>query len=757
MTKALKITGWTLLSALLLLGAAALAAKLYFTPERLKKLTFDYANKNLRREVTFDSVSLGLSGFSITNLRVSEYPDFKRGEFLSAASFSVRPSLRALLHREIRINSVSASGLRLSVTEVKKNTYNFSDLLAAPAAAEQKPAAQPSRRQAVPQLAVSSFKVRDSLFSYTNAAGDMKVDLRGINLTASGISPEGLFPVKGDFTLEVASPYFKGSIPARIKGRLALGNFDAQKGRAEIEKAELSLGGVKAEIKGSLSDLMEPDAKLKLAVKEFSSSDLKAVFKGLPAKVLLPEIDADADFKLTTHDVNLRSVAFRAGPASGTLKGRAAWDPKVTYAIDANIKAQIPELDTTLLARRFRQLHVPRGFKLPLASASADLTLKDGSADIRAFSLDCAALSAGGRARVAFGGPALKASGSVKAEVKSLARLAEIAPDLAAPYAPAGSASAALDYSYAGSLSVKGAASFSGVEASFAGHRLSGLSGSADFTKDSLSAQKLEGKLDGEDLNASFRARDLLKHPKAEFDVKLARLTLKDLPASAPARPQGAKGAAAPAKAPGEPFYLDLSGKAEVGALEHPNFRCGPASMKMNLVNISDDLKALDGTASFTAGPGKFSELYSLANRYKAAKVALYPLIVLQKASKLAKALRLPDFNNLDFDRIEGEYSFNKGLMKLNKSSLTASVADVSSSGTIDLPAEKLDMKIDTRLKQASGIKMTAPLVMDVKGTFSDPSVKADVRALLEQPAIKKALDKVIPNGSKLLKGLFKK
>ena len=36
-------------------------------------------------------------------------------------------------------------------------------------------------------------------------------------------------------------------------------------------------------------------------------------------------------------------------------------------------------------------------------------------------------------------------------------------------------------------------------------------------------------------------------------------------------------------------------------------------------------------------------------------------------------------------------------------------------------------------------------------------AVKADMKSIVEQPAVKKALDKLVPNGSKLLKSLFKK
>lgn len=754
MKRALKFLAGLTAAGLLLLAVAALGLKLYFTPARLKALTLEYASKNLKREVTFDSASLNFSGLSITNLKVSEYPDFQKGEFFSAAYFSVRPSLRALARREIKINSVSASGLKMRVAEVKKDTYNFSDLIAP--ATEQKPARPAEKKAAAAPLAISSLKVKDSEFRYTNAAGDMSVLLKGIALSASNISPAGLFPVEADFTMDVVSPYFKGSIPAKLKGRVALGNFDPANGKAEIDKASLSLGGVKAEIKGSLSNLMEPDAKLSMKVKEFSTADLKTVFTGLPNKVLLPEIETDADFKLSFTNVLLRSVTFRAGAIRGSLKGRAAWNPGVTYDLAASVKAQTPEVDSTIVARRFKQLPVPHGFKLPMATLAASMTLRDGYADITSFSLDCAAVSASGRTSVNFSGKQLKAAGGLKAEIKDLAKLAGIAPQLAAPYAPSGAASAEINYSYAGTLALNGRAALKGAGASFADHKLSGFTGNIEFSMDSAVAQKLEGKLDGEDLSASFRAKDLLKHPKAEFDVKLAKLTLKDLPAPA-AQPQAAAKKEAAGKT-GETFYLDITGKAEIGAIEHPNFRCGPASMKMGLVNISDDLKALDGSASFTAGPGKFSELYALAGRYKAAKVALYPLLVLQKTSKLAKTLRLPDFNNIAFEKIEGDYTFNKGMMKLNKSAMTADVADVTSSGSINLPAEKLDMRIDTTLKQASGITMGgAPIGMLVKGTFSDPSVKPDIKSIAEQPIVRKALDKLSPNASKLLKGLFNK
>ncbi len=751
MGKVLKVAGWGIAGLALALAAGGLGIKLYFSQARLKTLTNDYTAKNLGREVVFDTIVLNLSGLSIANLRVSEYPDFKRGEFFSAAAFSLRPSFRALLRREIKINSISAAGLNMRVAEIKKDAYNFSDLLTP--ATPRREARPDVKEAAAPQFSISSLKVRSSRFSYANAAGDIAVTFKDINLSASGISPAGLFPVEAGFNLAVISPYFKGEIPAAVKGKLSLGGFAPEKGRVEIEKASFSLGGVKGEVKGSLSNLLEPDARLALTVREFSTADLKTVFKNLPAKILLPEIEADTDFKLTAKYVTLRSVALRAGPVKTSLKGWAAWNPQVSYDILADVKAQVPEIDTTLLARKAKQYPLPKGLKLPLAEVSARVRLKNGNAAIPSFSLDSPPLALKGRMIINFSGPQLKAAGTANAEVKDFSRLAEIAPDMLGSYALSGSAGAALNYSWSGALAVTGKTVLRGLGASFAGRRLSGLSGTAYFTADSLSAKKLQGKLDGEDFTTSFQARDLLKHPKADFELKLARLVIKETPASAARAEKKGIGK----RTAGEPFYLDLAGAAQIGAIEHPNFRCGPASLKLGLVNISEDLKAIDGTASFTAGPGEFSGLYALAEKQKAAKVALYPLLVLQKAAKLVKTLRLPDFNNVDFDTIEGNYSFSKGLMKLHKSALTAAVADVSSSGTINLPAEKLDMKINATLKEAGGGRMGTPLGMLVKGTLTDPAVKPDMKSIAEQPAVKNVLDKLGPNGSKLLKSLFKK
>ena len=744
MKKFLKVFAWAATAALLLAATGAIAARLYFTPARLKAMASAYAESSLHRQVSFGSIGLTFSGITVSGLRVSERPDFSRGEFLKAGEFSARPSLASLLRGKVTINSVSASGLSVKVRQLPGGTYNFSDLLSSGAGA----GAGGGKAGGGPRLSVSSLKVSGSSFFYANSAGDLNVTMKDINLEASDLSPSGLFPVRAGFTLNIKSPYFTGEVPARISGKADLGGFNPAKGKAEISEASVRLNGIKVSFKGSLSGLLEPDAKLSLSIAPFSTTDLARFFKTVPRGLELPVLSADTDFKFAAEGLKLRSAEVTAGPVRASISGNATWSPRFTYSFEVKASAKTPAADSAAL-RRFAP--VPPGLKLPASDISAAVRIADGRAAVRAFSLNAGQVSANGTAVADFSGKALRASGVVNAAVKDLAELAAAAPDLAGPYLPSGSARAALAWTYAGKPAVKGRAELLNVGASFSGEKLSGLSGAVDFTADSAAAGKLLGKLDGAPFTGSFSVSDALVHPRVRFTLDLARLSLPELPASAASPAPGAEKTRAPAAA----FYADIAGSISLGAVTHPNFNCGKVSARLDLKDVSADMRRLSGTASFETGPGKLSGLYKLAQEHKTAKVALYPLLALQKASKLVKALRLPDFDNVDFDSIQGAYSFNNGLMKLDKSLFTAPVADVSSSGSIDLPAEKLDMKTSVKLKAASGVRMGAPVSMLIGGTFDQPSVKLDLKSLVEQPAVKEAVEKLAPKAEKLLKGLF--
>ena len=739
MRKLLKFSALGLALALALALAGFLALKFYFTPDRIRKLALDYAEHNLRREISLGAAALDLRGFSLKNLKVAEAGGFKNGEFLSAQDFSIRPDFRALLRKELRINSLRASGVTLRVTQTKKDAYNFSDLLPGPQPGSASKPVQGGQSKPM-ELGISDISVRNSRMIYANSDRSVTVTLSNLSLSARSLTPGEMFPFEADFTLGLKSSGLTGEFPVYAKGLAALGGWDLKKGRARITDATLKAGKIFCELKGSVENLVEPDAKVSLRVKAFSSTDLKPYFPDMPARILLPALAADAAFKLTARDILLKEFDFKAGPALGSLKGRLSWNPVFDYDFAADIKGQTPELDTTEVARKFRS--TPKNIKIPLADISARLTVSPKKVRLLAASVAAKSLkisAVGEFTRI----PALTASGKLKLSAGNLHDLGEMLPQLR-DYDLSGSASGDFDFSLAKAMDLRGRLGFSGVGARAADIRFSAMTGSADFSQN-LFRVDAAGKMDGSPLKATLTVKNYSTHPQAAFNADLAALTLKPS-AAAGGKTTDAKAAASKAAA-GKPFKFDLAGKTRLGAIDHPNFKGGETVLQYDLKDLSADFSGLSGSASFSVAGGELNDLQQFTKNSAMARIVLYPFTVLGKVSKLAAALKLPDLTKVKFTVMEGDYTFRDGVMKIDKSRLRADVADADSSGLINLVTDTLDLKVLTTPK--AGISLPAPIGMTIKGPLSNPSVKPDVASILKQPVIKDTVQK-------LLKGFFK-
>ena len=750
MQKFLKISAWVFaVLSLSILGVFA-ALKLYFTPTRITALVTSYAKANLKRDVSLGSAALTLRGFDIKNLKVSEYPDFKKGEFFSVEEFSIRPNLRALLRRQLKISSVFASALKVNVMEVAKNTYNFSDLLNAPQIPGDK---APDADRTVKNIAVhiSNINLKNSSLSYISAASTMAVTLYGIKLNANSVISDGFFPFETDFKMKVKSPYLSGDFPSHIKGSLDLAEFALQKGKAKIEAASIKAGNIDCELKGELEGLLAPAVRLTLGIKPFSSSDLKTYFPAVPPRIPIPAVEAVSNFNLTTSSVVFKNLDFKTGPVEGSLKGNLSWDPVFDYAIDAKLKIRSPEMMSDALTVNFPI--VPKGFHLPAADVYAEAAIKPGNVKLETAKISAASLAAiisGALVQSPF-----SASGMVKISTADIQGLAAIAPFLK-PYELKGKAGGVLNIKFIKKLLLSGKFGFKDIGTKFSGNELSALRGGITVSKNSLKSKSISGKLNGSKLKLGFSANNYLTHPQAVLNLDLAALQLAV--STQPAKAESAGDTKATQKpAAANPFSFDLKGASRLGAISHPQLTTGEVSLKYDLKNISEDLKTLSGQASFDVKGGKLDNVCELAEKYKVAKVALYPMVILSVASKTVKGVKLPDFNTIVFAKMEGDYIFQNGLMKIQKSNLDSDMADAVVSGSINLATEALDMRISVKLKRASGISMSVPVVMIVKGTFSAPSVKVDVKSVLDQPVVKKNLKILSEQGSKLLEGLFKK
>ncbi len=120
-----------------------------------------------------------------------------------------------------------------------------------------------------------------------------------------------------------------------------------------------------------------------------------------------------------------------------------------------------------------------------------------------------------------------------------------------------------------------------------------------------------------------------------------------------------------------------------------------------------------------------------MAAQSKLVEILLFPLLIVQKLGAAGGLRLLPDFNDVKLERIAGNYGFQNGVMTLRESEMDSDAARVSAKGTIDLPAELLDLIVTAQVGRV------APIDVAVTGTFDNPKSKANVGKFLLDPANK--------------------
>lgn len=255
---------------------------------------------------------------------------------------------------------------------------------------------------------------------------------------------------------------------------------------------------------------------------------------------------------------------------------------------------------------------------------------------------------------------------------------------------------------------------------SLAGGRLSVLleNFSADMEANSL---RLSGpiSLDENQLDVPGMKGDLNKEPLA------LTLSVKDL--------------AKPAK--------KLAGSLALKKLVYSGTAVNGVSVNWDLTGLTPDLKSLGGWAKLHIDGGSFSSGQKGARRSTLVKALLLPVTILQKIGSVGTALKiLPDFSNLLFSEVAGDYVFERGIMTLRDFHLHSLAANIQTKGTIDLPAQKLNLQVRMMIAKL------APLDIDVGGTFENPAPRFKLVKTLSEPA-----KRVAAPALKILNGLFKK
>jgi hypothetical protein len=746
--------------------------KAIMPPQRLRALIVSEARKSLKREVRLEGVSYSLlKGLTLEDLAVSEAPNFKAGTFASVHLFHLKVRWLPLLRGRFVIDSVAAEGLKVVVVAERGGTYNFSGISASSASASAVPAAPSGEGSSPLEIGIRHTTIKDGEFIYRDEVSGDQWQLRQIDASI------GRFRMRGPFQAELSLKGLgrTGAKPFEVgltyDGTVDLGGQDPRRTALDIKKLAVEYGPWRVQVSGKANDFSAPALDLTFAVAAQAVPLVDGTFAGtltapasggsyglrgelraktggfpgavmaaygLPAKLSVPGLTLSGKFDYHGDQVNLRSIhiggTLGEADVSGVIGklGAKVIEPN----LEVKAKLDIPSFTSDKIPAK----SVPAGLSFPPTKWEVDASVGLDQLKVRRLHVSSGhtdiEIAAGTASGLRSKQPSLKLPINARSfDLAELSQFSDGARQLA--LTGNGSCSLALSGNWAKPV-VAGQLKFSGLGGNIEGLKLAGFAGTASIDDKRIALPFVTGKLGDGSIKMSVTVDQYATAPAIDLEADLDQFDLgKYLAAKAAIvsklAPAAASSPAQAAKQPGAAANetpISAKGRLSVGRLIHPNANAKDVRVTWDLEGITADLRRLTGSAVFTVGSGgSFSNLGSASKESKILKVLLFPFMIFQKIGSIADIHLFPDFSNISFSELSGDYLFTNGLMTIRESHLNSDAGKISALGSINLPEELLDLAVTAHIAHV------APLEIDVKGTFDKPVTHIDLGKLLISPA----------------------
>jgi uncharacterized protein involved in outer membrane biogenesis len=321
----------------ILLLAGTVALRIYLPPEKAKALVLQHLSTQLKREVTLGSASVGLlSGLHMTDLKISESPNFSKGTFLSSEQFSLKIALVPLLFRKIIVRQIILKRPEVAIVRQSDGkTFNFSDLTSSTVPAPPSPSTAGSQaKESLPfLLLVSRAEIQKGALHFVDRSpAHQSLDIAPFDLKLKNVSLTSPFSVQTSLHLKS-----KGDdIALSLAGQANLLN-----GTFTLKQGSVISRQTKVVISGELSRLKTPDpaVDLNVNISQLNLADIKA-FVVLPSGIKIDKpLKGVLSVKGDQQVVELQSQLALGSlhvDGRGRVQNATSSQPYLTFHIETN-------------------------------------------------------------------------------------------------------------------------------------------------------------------------------------------------------------------------------------------------------------------------------------------------------------------------------------------------------------------------------------------------------------------------------------
>lgn len=353
MKKLLKILAGLIGVVLVVLAVGSLLLHIWLPPEKAKALVLKKLTGHLHREVRLGSVSVGLlSGLSVSDLRISESPDFSKGTFLSSDQFTLHVKLIPLIFRKVIGQLVLRRPVITIIRHSDGKTFNFSDLMASsnpPASASPSPAPAPELSDKKPSFAllIPRAEIDKGVIHFVDHSPEARsVDIDPIQLKLRNVSLVSPFTLQA--SLKAKAKRSEVALNLAAEANLLAGSFKIKNCAITSAGTQLSLGGRATALRSG-----KPNADVILDIKELNLASLQPFVPLPPELRVAGSITGNAHVKGDPNALNFDISAdlTRADVSYGSLFKKPA-KTALTFASKGTVihfqKATVTALQASL-------------------------------------------------------------------------------------------------------------------------------------------------------------------------------------------------------------------------------------------------------------------------------------------------------------------------------------------------------------------------------------------------------------------------
>ena len=309
-----------ILAVVIAAGVAYVAST--FDPNQYKPQIVKAVKEHTQRTLKLEG-DIGLSFFPGIGARLGKAALSERGrdkEFAAVEDLRVAVKLMPLLSRQVVVDAVEVTGLRVNLVKYKDGKSNFDDLGSAPQ--EKKPG--PASGEAAPvKIDIDHVRIDNASVTYADQATGARYSLSRGNIVTGRIA-SGV-PTDIEISVAAQSDKPKAAIETRLKARLT---FDVEGQRYALKGLDLQASGDAAGLNEIKLDA-KGDLEIRQKTKELAASKLAL-------KLSAKESGADVTGKL---DVPKLTITAEKVEGSGVIAELAKSEAKGKLAARLEVPA----------------------------------------------------------------------------------------------------------------------------------------------------------------------------------------------------------------------------------------------------------------------------------------------------------------------------------------------------------------------------------------------------------------------------------